>query len=113
MSESPGYHLIRFEGYLDIARYPEYRDAFTSTPPRVPVLVDLTAVTGVDSTVLSELLIFKRRHRANVAVAIAPQGQVAQVFRLASIGDRLQVFTDISEAIGALELTAAEPREPR
>ena len=96
------YHLIRFEGYLDIARYPEYRDAFMAAPVGMPVLVDLTAVTGVDSTVLSEILLFRRRHRGRVVVLIAPLGKVAQVFQLASIGERVQVFSDLSDAIGAL-----------
>lgn len=112
LTPTPDYQLIRFEGYLDIARYPEYRDAFTSVAAEIPVLVDLTATTGVDSTVLSELLLFKRRHHAVVAVVIAPEGQVAQVFRLASIGDKLQVYTDLSDAIAALGVRPARGKAP-
>lgn len=99
------YHLLRLDGYLDIGRYPEIREAFENAPPAVPVLVDLQDATGVDSVFLSELLLFKRRRRpAPVAVVIAPRGSLAKVFEIANIGRKLDVFQDLSSAVASLGL---------
>ena len=98
------YHLLRLDGYLDIARYPEIREAFENTPPSVPVLVDLYEATGVDSVFLSELLLFKRRRRPDrVAVVIAPNGHVAKIFDIANIDRKLDVFHDLPDAVASLQ----------
>lgn len=109
---STTYHLLRLAGYLDIGRYPEFREAFESVPPHVPILVDLQDAVGVDSVFLSELLLFKRRRRPSpVAVVISPAGRLAKVFEIANIGTKLNVFDDVSAAVGALGLVevASEP----
>lgn len=106
------YHLLRLDGYLDIGRYPEIREAFETVPPRVPVLVDLQDAVGVDSVFLSELLLFRRRRRPHpVAVVIAPSGRLAKIFDIANLGVKLNVFEDISAAVVALglEKPASEP----
>jgi anti-anti-sigma regulatory factor len=106
---STGYHLLRLDGYLDIGRYPEIREAFESVPPSVPVLVDLHDAVGVDSVFLSELLLFKRRRRPDrVAVVIAPGGRLAQVFEIANIGRKLDVYDDLPSAVAALGETARD-----
>ncbi len=110
---NPDYHVLRLEGYLDIGRYPEIRAAFQAVPPG-PVLIDLQDVVGVDSVFLSEMLLFKRRRRPDpVAVAIAPRGQIAKVFSIASIGEKMDVFGDLSAAIASLGVPSlAEPGDP-
>jgi anti-anti-sigma regulatory factor len=96
------YHLLHFDGYLDIGRYPEIRAAFGGVPANVPVLVDLQDVAGVDSVFLSELLLFKRRRRPDpVAVVIRSSGNVAQVFAIASIGQKMDVFADLGRAVAS------------
>jgi len=102
---SASYHLLRLDGYLDIGRYPEFRQAFEATPPGIPVLVDLQDAVGVDSVFLSELLLFRRRRRPDpVAVVIAPDGSLAKVFEIADIGRKLNVFHDLAAAVAALGL---------
>lgn len=102
---SSSYHLIRLEGYLDIGRYPEIRSAFEDAPANVPVLVDLLDAVGVDSVFLSEMLLFKRRHRPYaVAVVIPPGGHLAKLFGIASVGEKMNVFTNLSQAIHSLGL---------
>lgn len=97
------YHLLRLDGYLDIGRYPEIREAFENAPPGVPVLVDLQDASGVDSVFLSELLLFKRRRRpARVAVVIAPRGSLAKVFEIANLDAKLDVFHDLASAMASL-----------
>jgi anti-anti-sigma regulatory factor len=96
------YHLIRFDGLLDVSRYPEFRSAFLETPQGVPVLIDFSLVESVDSTVLSEMLLFKRRHEGKLVTLIAPHGHVARLFEIANLGAKLNVHTDLSAAIAAL-----------
>ena len=98
----PAYHLVRFDGLLDISRYPEFRSAFESVPHAVPVLVDLTLAESVDSTFLTEMLLLKRRHGGKFAVLIAPVGNIARVFEIADIGTKMGVYSDLSSAVAAL-----------
>ena len=101
--------VLRFSGYLDIGRYPEFRGAFQGVEAGRGVLVDLRDVTGVDSVFLSELLLFRRRHRpAILAVLIEPQSPVSKVFALAEVGTKLNVFSDEAAATAALETPALD-----
>jgi anti-anti-sigma regulatory factor len=102
------YHLIRFEGLLDISRYPEFRTAFEAVPRAVPVLVDLTTVESVDSTFLTELMLLERRHGAKVVVVIVPVGHVARIFEITNLGAKLAVQFDLGRAIDSMGLE----REP-
>ena len=103
---APAYHLIRFEGFLDISRYPEFRSAFETVPHAVPVLVDLTPVESLDSTFLTEMLLLKRRHRAKLAVLIPPAGNVARIFEIVDIGAKMDVHVDLSAAIASLGVSS-------
>jgi anti-anti-sigma regulatory factor len=110
---SASYHLLRLDGYLDIGRYPEIRKAFEDAPPSVPVLVDLQDAVGVDSVFLSELLLFMRRHRPQpAAVLILPKGNLAKIFDIANIGEKMKVFSDLPSAVAALGLGAARNDAP-
>jgi anti-anti-sigma regulatory factor len=108
---SASYHLLRLDGYLDIGRYPEIRKAFEDAPASVPVLVDLQDAVGVDSVFLSELLLFIRRHRPQpAAVLILPSGNLAKVFDIANIGEKMHVYSDLGAALAALGVArAGEP----
>jgi anti-anti-sigma regulatory factor len=105
------YHVVRFEGLLDVSRYPEFRAAFEAVPRSVPVLVDLTLVESVDSTFLTEVLMLKRRHAAKVAVLIPPGGHVARIFVIAHIGAKLDVHSDLDRAVSSLGLEEAGATE--
>jgi anti-anti-sigma regulatory factor len=96
------YHIIRFDGFLDVSRYPEFRAAFLESPHGVPVLVDLSLVDSVDSTFLSEMLLFKRRHDGKLATLIGSNGNLARLFEIANLGAKLSVHTDLSSAASAL-----------
>jgi len=103
---SASYHIIRFEGHLDISRYPEFRKAFEEAPPSVPVLLDLTEGQSADSFFLSEMLLAWRRHEAPFAVLIAAAGNLRKLFHIAGLGEKLQVYTDLSTAIESMGLEA-------
>lgn len=85
-----------------MSRYPEFRQAFEAVPQSIPVLVDLTEVDIVDSTFLSEMLLLKRRHHGKLVTLIPPRSQVARLFEIANLGERLQVHSDLSAAVNAL-----------
>jgi anti-anti-sigma regulatory factor len=101
---SASYHLIRFEGALDISRYPEFRKAFEEAPASVPALVDLTEAESADSIFLSELLMARRRHAAPFSVLIAPVSHLAKLFVIAGLGAKVNVYTDLSKAVEALDV---------
>lgn len=104
------FQVLSFTGELDISRYPEFRASFTNVAHAGPVLVDLTTATSVDSTFLSELLLFNRRRRGRVAILIAEHGSVPRIFALTNIGERLGVFRRREEAVDFLFSIATEPR---
>ena len=96
------YRILSFAGDVNISRYPEFRDAFVTLAPEPPVLVDLTSATSVDSTFLSEMLLFKRRRQGRVVILIPPAGAVAKIFNLVNMDERIGVFTDRDSAIEGL-----------
>jgi len=98
----PDYHAIRFGGTLDVGRLNEFKVTFDVVPPSMPTLVDLTRVEAVDSVFLSELLLFRRRHRAKVAVVIPDHGNLTRVFALADMGRKVNVHTDLAGALADL-----------
>jgi len=96
------YHVVRLGDFLGIERYPEFREAFQDLPPAIPVLIDLREGTGADSLFLSELLLLKRRHPAPLAVLIPPTGNLARIFAVAGMGEKMNVFTALADALRAL-----------
>jgi anti-anti-sigma regulatory factor len=105
------FHPIRLDGYLDIGRYPEFRAAFERVP-ELPVLVDLSGATGVDSVFLSELLLLKRRHALPVAIVLPADPRVARIFSITGIGAKMGVFERPEDALSALSSDAAGARVP-
>lgn len=107
------YRVVRFEGVVDIGRYPEFREVFASLPRTVPVLVDLTGCEAVDSVFLSEVLLAKRRHASRFVMLVAPDGHVARLAALVQFEAKVDMFTDRSEAVAALgPLAGAGGRVP-
>jgi anti-anti-sigma regulatory factor len=96
------FHPIRLDGYLDIGRYPEFRTAFERVPAELPVLIDISGATGVDSVFLSELLMLRRRHALPVAVILPADPRVARIFSITGIGAKMGVFERREEALAAL-----------
>ena len=98
------FHSLAFTGHLDIARYPEFRAAFAEAPPGADVLVDLSEAASADSIFLSELFLFKRRRRPlAVVVLVLPGSQVARIFSLVNLDQKMDVFGDRASALRALE----------
>jgi hypothetical protein len=95
------------DGFLGIERYPEFRRAFEAVPGSVPVLIDLREGTGADSLFLSELLLLRRRHARPLAVLIPASGSLARIFSIAGMGDKVNVFVELADALRALGAPAS------
>ena len=108
MSES--YNVIRLEGVLDISRYPEFRTEFEELRRSVPVLIDLTSAEAADSVFLAELLMARRRHDAPFSVLLPAGSNLAKLFEIAGLREKMRIYTDLTAAIDSLELGI--PEEP-
>ncbi|GAC1424995.1 MAG: hypothetical protein NVSMB5_19220 [Candidatus Velthaea sp.] len=99
-------NTIVFAGALDISRYPDFHEAFRDyVAIDEPLVIDLGEVTLVDSTFLTELLIFARRTdrpRAPIGIVVTHPG-VLRVFTIARLTDRLRLYTSAQEAVAGLE----------
>lgn len=84
---------IYFSGGLDIGRYPELHGYFEACPPDANlVLIDLSAVTYVDSVFLTELLVFSKRYeRSGAALAVIADGNIARMLTVSGLDKRLHV----------------------
>jgi anti-anti-sigma factor len=86
---------LEFTGDIDVARYPEIHERFTSAieDPQ-PVLVDLTAVDRVDSTFLSELLVFVRRRESagRVVAVLLGTPNLGRIFAVTNLEYRMRVY---------------------
>ena len=98
-------------GHADISRYPEFRAAFTTVPRGLPVIVDLREATGVDSTFLSEMLLFRRRHDAPVAVVVPAKTDIAKIFAIAGMDAKMNVYPTRVQALQALGIDINTPEE--
>jgi anti-anti-sigma factor len=92
---------LEFAGDIDVARYPEVHERFTSAieDPQ-PVLVDLTTVDRADSTFLSELLVFVRRRETGgraVAVLLGTPN-LGRIFAITNLEYRMRVYYERSVA---------------
>jgi anti-anti-sigma regulatory factor len=99
---SEALRTLHFSGVLDISRYPEFREAFQEAPRDDGVLVDLRETSGVDSIFLSELVLFRRRHQLGVAVVVQPGSNVAFLFDVARMREKLDVYDSVDAALTAL-----------
>jgi len=101
---------IYFSGGLDIARYPELHGYFEACPPAAArVLVDLSSVKFVDSTFLTELLMFSKRcQRSHKPLAVVAGGNIARIITISGLDKRLHVVPT-REAAMKFFSTLAEP----
>lgn len=96
------YHAIRLHGYLGVERYPELRALFSDLHGADPVLVDLREASGADSVFLSELLLFRRRRSGPTAVLIPATGNLAQIFTVVAMAEKMTVTDQLDAALRAL-----------
>ena len=92
---------LAFSGELNISRYPEIRGIFDSCPAHARrIIVDLGDVAFVDSTFLTELLLFSKRHGdMGATIAIIAGAAIARILGLTRIDQRMRVFPKREDAL--------------
>ena len=96
--------MVAFSGELDVSRFAALRDRLNAAWDGVsPVVVDMREVTLMDSTCLSELLLFRRRVQrmkaAFTTVVIDPG--VLRLLEITGLRKSLNVTQDLAGALAA------------
>jgi anti-anti-sigma factor len=86
-------HRIELAGEYDIARKPELAATFARIGNACPIAIDMSRVSFVDSTFLSELAAMRLRNVEYPVTLIGVHSNVARVFRLAKL-DRFFAFRE-------------------
>jgi anti-anti-sigma factor len=89
-ADAPKIHHIALSGEYDIARKHELASAFASVDG-APVIIDMSEVTYVDSSFLSELMGMRLRLEDRPVTLIGVRPGIARIFAIASL-DRFFVF---------------------
>ena len=101
---------IVFSGGLDISRYPEIVDEFsTCRNDTCHVIIDLSDVPWIDSVFMSELLIFMRRDKnAPRRIIVIAGGNVVRMLQIAGVHKKVSIVDDYDSALRSLEMQAAQ-----
>jgi anti-anti-sigma factor len=75
---------IELYGEYDLSQKEAIASLFEALPPDGPAVIDLTKVTYVDSTFLSELVRLRRRFKEHPITLLGAKDQVMRVLRLVS-----------------------------
>jgi len=97
--------VSRFEGELDISRFPEVCEVLAHAPQGTrPVLLDMRELILIDSLCLSEMLMFRHRmeNDGRPVAAVVSDPKLYRVFALANVIELLNVDNTYDNALGAL-----------
>jgi anti-anti-sigma factor len=101
--------VIKLEGELEIGRKAEIAQTLVVEPTATGLLLDFSAVTYADSTVLAELLRFRATAEANgvpVAIIIASR-QFARLIEYAGLSQVFAIFENRAQALTYLAANEA------
>ena len=105
--------ICRLVGELDLSVVAQFRQALADVPSASRVLIDLSAVSFVDSAGLGALIGGIRRTRdrgGNAAIACHPPG-LRRLLRTIGLDRLVTISDDVEHAIGTLsEATMSLPR---
>jgi anti-sigma B factor antagonist len=93
--------VLVLEGELDMAEAPTLDAALDACPDGLPVIVDLSSLTFLDSSGLHVLLRDREAGRLAAVVRI-PGSNVARVLDLVDATKALQVYDDVALAVEQL-----------
>ena len=92
-----GFTVINVTGELDMSTAPELEEALVACDGNQP-LVDLTALTFIDSSGLHVLLKNRTENRP-AALVVTPDSNVAHVFHIVAAGKTVPICSDLDSAI--------------
>lgn len=82
---------IELRGDCDARRKDELRTLFDSLSTQLPVRIDLTAVTFMDSTALSLLVLLRRRLEDTQITLIGPDSDIRRLLKLTRFEDQFAI----------------------
>lgn len=94
--------VIAVEGELDLSSATSFREALDELPGEEhgAVVLDLSAVTFIDSTALRLLLDAQRRIReASVMPVVCTNRNVLRIFKIAGLDGAFEIFPSLEEAL--------------
>lgn len=96
-----GCQVLTTSGELDIDTAPKLRAALDSDVDGLPVIVDLTALTFIDSSGL-HILLGNRQDGRLVALVSAPGSNVQRVLDLVEAHKTIAIYDDLATAIQSI-----------
>ena len=100
-----GAAIVSLSGELDLTTAPQLEEELVACDGNQPVIVDLTALTFIDSSGV-HVLLGERGSRKPAALVIAPESHVARVFEIVCASQVLLVCHDLETAIKSSGNTA-------
>jgi anti-sigma B factor antagonist len=99
--------VVAAGGEIDLYSAPELSDALSSVARDHRVVVDLTAVTFLDSTALGVVVAAVRelREHGGDARVVLPKGSARRIFELTTLDQVLPLEEDRAQALAALTET--------
>ncbi len=101
-----GHSVVRADGELDVSTAPQLRQTITTALDESDnrVIVDLTAVTFMDSTTLGVLIGAHNRVRETGGVLglVCPDDKVRRVFRITGLDKVFTLYDTVPDAATAL-----------
>ena len=104
MSPSDDPYVVSLHGECDVSRYPQIRNALFNAGTSERLLVDLSAVTLLDSTILSEFIVAAHRWTSEGRrfVFLVPGESVYRLLSIAGLTARLNVVRNRALALERL-----------
>jgi anti-sigma B factor antagonist len=103
-----GAAIIRVSGELDLTTAPQLEEALVAYDGNQPVIVDMTALTFIDSSGV-HVLFGERGSSKPTALVVAPESHVARVFDIVCASEVLLVCHDLETAIKSSGSLHASP----
>ncbi len=115
-AHSPAVSIVTLRGEHDLHSWSDVTLALANASQRPGVVVDLSACTFLDSTMLTALLVAAKQLRSRdgaLAVAVARGTEVRRIFELMNVDALVELFETRGAAIaGVLERSPDAPGHP-
>jgi len=106
-----GAAIVSVSGELDITTAWQLEDAILACDGNKPVIVDITALTFIDSSGVHVLLGERSSHRPK-ALVVEPESHIARVLDIVSANQVLHLYPDLETAIKrSADTDKAHPRQ--
>ena len=100
--DGQGVRAIRARGEVDLSSSEELAHALEADRDGLPVLLDLSQVSFMDSSGLRVVLVASRELGPKLAAVVDPDSAVARLLEIAEVSDRIQLGSSEDAALDLL-----------